>query len=33
MAITPQHFAFVAKYVAPFVAQSLLLATVAITQF
>ena len=29
---TPQHFAFVTKYVAHFVAQSLLFPTVAITK-
>ena len=33
MAITPQHFAFITKYVAHFVAQTLLFDTVAITQF
>ena len=31
-AITTQHFAFVTNYVAHFIAQSLLLATVAITR-
>ena len=33
MAITLQCFAFITKYVAHFVAKSLLFATVAITQF
>ena len=33
MAITPLHFAFITKYVAHFVAQSLLFPAVAITQF
>ena len=33
MAITPLHFAFITKYVAHFVAQSLLFPTVVITRF
>ena len=33
MAITPLHFAFITKYVAHFVAQSLLFPAVAITRF
>ena len=32
MAITSQHFAFITKYVAPFVAQSLRFAMVVITR-
>ena len=32
MAITPQHFAFITKYVAHFLAQSLLFPLVARTQ-
>ena len=32
-AITPLHFAFITKYVAHFVAQSLLFPTVVITRF
>ena len=33
MAITPQHFVIITKYVVHFVAQSLLFATVLITRF
>ena len=33
MATTQQHFAFITKYVAHFVAQSLLFAIVAITRY